>query len=215
MISAGLVKELREKTGVGMMECKKALVEANGDLDKAVNILRERGLANAEKKSGRIAAEGVVASYIHGGGRIGVLVEVNIETDFAAKNEDFLTYVKDIAMQIAASKPEYIKRDQVPAEVIENEKAILRTQALNEGKPEKVVDKMVEGRIEKYYKQVCLMDQAYIRNPDISVQQLTNEIIAKIGENISVRRFTRYEMGEGLQKREENFADEVAKQMNK
>ncbi|OQC00400.1 MAG: Elongation factor Ts [Firmicutes bacterium ADurb.Bin099] len=215
MISAGLVKELREKTGVGMMECKKALVEADGDLDKAVNILRERGLANAEKKSGRIAAEGVVASYIHGGGRIGVLVEVNIETDFAAKNEDFLTYVKDIAMQIAASKPEYIKRDQVPAEVIENEKAILRTQALNEGKPEKVVDKMVEGRIEKYYKQVCLMDQAYIRNPDISVQQLTNEIIAKIGENISVRRFTRYEMGEGLQKREENFADEVAKQMNK
>ena len=211
MISAGLVKELREKTGVGMMECKKALVEANGDLDKAVNILRERGLANAEKKSGRIAAEGVVASYIHGGGRIGVLVEVNIETDFAAKNEDFLTYVKDIAMQIAASKPEYIKREQVPAEVIENEKAILRTQALNEGKPEKVVDKMVEGRIEKYYKQVCLMDQAYIRNPDISVQQLTNEIIAKIGENISVRRFTRYEMGEGLQKREENFADEVAK----
>lgn len=215
MISAGLVKELREKTGVGMMECKKALVEANGDLDKAVNILRERGLANAEKKSGRIAAEGVVASYIHGGGRIGVLVEVNIETDFAAKNEDFLTYVKDIAMQIAASKPEYIKREQVPAEVIENEKSILRTQALNEGKPEKVVDKMVEGRIEKYYKQVCLMDQAYIRNPDISVQQLTNEIIAKIGENISVRRFTRYEMGEGLQKREENFADEVAKQMNK
>ncbi len=215
MISAGLVKELREKTGVGMMECKKALVEADGDLDKAVNILRERGLANAEKKSGRIAAEGVVASYIHGGGRIGVLVEVNIETDFAAKNEDFLTYVKDIAMQIAASKPEYIKREQVPAEVIENEKAILRTQALNEGKPEKVVDKMVEGRIEKYYKQVCLMDQAYIRNPDISVQQLTNEIIAKIGENISVRRFTRYEMGEGLQKREENFADEVAKQMNK
>ncbi|HHT95257.1 MAG TPA: translation elongation factor Ts [Clostridia bacterium] len=215
MISAGLVKELREKTGVGMMECKKALVEANGDLEKAVTILRERGLANAEKKSGRIAAEGIVASYIHGGGRIGVLVEVNIETDFAAKNEDFQAYVKDIAMQIAASKPEYVKRDQVPTDIIENEKAILRTQALNEGKPEKVVDKMVEGRIEKYYKQVCLMDQAYIRNPDISVQQLTNEIIAKIGENISVRRFTRYEMGEGLQKKEENFADEVAKQMNK
>lgn len=158
MISAGLVKELREKTGVGMMECKKALVEANGDLEKAVTILRERGLANAEKKSGRIAAEGIVASYIHGGGRIGVLVEVNIETDFAAKNEDFQAYVKDIAMQIAASKPEYVKRDQVPTDIIENEKAILRTQALNEGKPEKVVDKMVEGRIEKYYKQVCLMD---------------------------------------------------------
>ncbi|MFA5151378.1 MAG: translation elongation factor Ts [Clostridia bacterium] len=215
MISANAVKELREKTGVGMMECKKALVEANGNFDKAVDILRERGLANAQKKSGRIAAEGIVGSYIHGGGRIGVLVEVNIETDFAAKNEDFQAYVKDIAMQIAASKPEFVRRDEVPADVIEKEKSILRTQALNEGKPEKVVDKMVEGRIDKYYKQVCLMDQAYIRNPDISVQEMTNGIIAKIGENISVRRFTRYEMGEGLKKREENFADEVAKQINK
>lgn len=215
MISASAVKELREKTGVGMMECKKALVESNGDFTKAVDILRERGLANAQKKSGRIAAEGVVGSYIHGGGRIGVLVEVNIETDFAAKNEDFLAYVKDIAMQIAASKPEYVRREEIPAEIIEKEKAILKSQALNEGKPEKVVEKMIEGRIEKFYKQVCLLDQAYIRNPDISVQQMTNEIIAKIGENISVRRFTRYEMGEGLQKREENFADEVAKQISK
>ncbi|HXK73042.1 MAG: translation elongation factor Ts [Clostridia bacterium] len=215
MISASAVKELREKTGVGMMECKKALVESNGDFAKAVDILRERGLANAQKKSGRIAAEGVVGSYIHGGGRIGVLVEVNIETDFAAKNEDFLAYVKDIAMQIAASKPEYVRREEIPAEIIEKEKAILKSQALNEGKPEKVVEKMIEGRIEKFYKQVCLLDQAYIRNPDISVQQMTNEIIAKIGENISVRRFTRYEMGEGLQKREENFADEVAKQISK
>lgn len=197
------------------MECKKALVESNGDFAKAVDILRERGLANAQKKSGRIAAEGVVGSYIHGGGRIGVLVEVNIETDFAAKNEDFLAYVKDIAMQIAASKPEYVRREEIPAEIIEKEKAILKSQALNEGKPEKVVEKMIEGRIEKFYKQVCLLDQAYIRNPDISVQQMTNEIIAKIGENISVRRFTRYEMGEGLQKREENFADEVAKQISK
>lgn len=215
MISASAVKELREKTGVGMMECKKALVESNGDFAKAVDILRERGLANAQKKSGRIAAEGVVGSYIHGGGRIGVLVEVNIETDFAAKNEDFLAYVKDIAMQIAASKPEYVRREEIPTEIIEKEKAILKSQALNEGKPEKVVEKMIEGRIEKFYKQVCLLDQAYIRNPDISVQQMTNEIIAKIGENISVRRFTRYEMGEGLQKREENFADEVAKQISK
>lgn len=197
------------------MECKKALVESNGDFAKAVDILRERGLANAQKKSGRIAAEGVVGSYIHGGGRIGVLVEVNIETDFAAKNEDFLAYVKDIAMQIAASKPEYVRREEIPAEIIEKEKAILKSQALNEGKPEKVVEKMIEGRIEKFYKQVCLLDQAYIRNPDISVQQMTNEIIAKIGENISVRRFTRYEMGEGLKKREENFADEVAKQISK
>lgn len=215
MINAKLVMELREKTGVGMMECKKALVETNGDFEKAVKVLRERGLSNAQKKSSRIAAEGIVGSYIHGGGRIGVLVEVNIETDFAAKNEDFHAYVKDVAMQIAASKPEYVKREEVPLDIIEKEKSILRTQAINEGKPESVADKMVEGRIEKFFKQNCLMDQAYIRNPDITVQQMTNELIAKIGENISIRRFARYEMGEGLEKREENFADEVAKQICK
>lgn len=215
MINANLVMQLREKTGVGMMECKKALVEANGDFEKAVKVLRERGLSNAQKKSSRIAAEGIVGSYIHGGGRIGVLVEVNIETDFAAKNEDFHAYVKDVAMQIAASKPEYVKREEVPLDIIEKEKSILRTQAINEGKPESVADKMVEGRIEKFFKQNCLMDQAYIRNPDITVQQMTNELIAKIGENISIRRFTRYEMGEGLEKRDENFADEVAKQICK
>lgn len=213
MINAKLVMELREKTGVGMMECKKALVETNGDFEKAVKVLRERGLSNAQKKSSRIAAEGIVGSYIHGGGRIGVLVEVNIETDFAAKNDDFHAYVKDIAMQIAASKPEYVKREEVSLDTIEKEKSILRTQAINEGKPESVADKMVEGRIEKFFKQACLMDQPYIKNPDITVQQMTNELIAKIGENISVRRFARYEMGEGLEKREENFADEVAKQI--
>ncbi len=213
MISASLVKELRDRTGVGMMECKKALTEANGDINKAADILRERGLANAAKKSGRIAAEGLVGSYIHGEGRIGVLIEVNIETDFAAKNVDFQAFVKDMAMQVAASKPEYVRREEISPEILEKEKSILRAQALNEGKPEHVVDKMIEGRIEKYYKQVCLLDQPFIKDPDLSVQDVTNNLISKIGENITIRRFARYEMGEGLEKREENFAEEVAKQM--
>ncbi|MFA7673364.1 MAG: translation elongation factor Ts [Clostridia bacterium] len=215
MISASAVKDLREKTGVGMMECKKALVDAQGNIDKAVDILRERGLANAQKKAGRIASEGIVGSYIHGGGRIGVLVEVNIETDFAANNDDFKAYVKNIAMQIAASKPEYVRREEVPSEIIEKEKEILRIQALNEGKPEKIVDKIVEGRIEKYYKDMCLMDQPYIKDTDLSVNDMTIQLIQKIGEKISVRRFARYEMGEGLQKKQENFAEEVSKQINK
>lgn len=213
MISASLVKELRDRTGVGMMECKKALTEANGDINKAADILRERGLANAAKKSGRIAAEGLVGSYIHGEGRIGVLIEVNIETDFAAKNVDFQAFVKDMAMQVAASKPEYVRREEISPEILEKEKSILRAQALNEGKPEHVVDKMIEGRIEKFYKQVCLLDQPFIKDPDHSVQDVTNNLISKIGENITIRRFARYEMGEGLEKREENFAEEVAKQM--
>lgn len=215
MISASAVKDLREKTGVGMMECKKALVDAQGNIDKAIDILRERGLANAQKKAGRIASEGIVGSYIHGGGRIGVLVEVNIETDFAANNDDFKAYVKNIAMQIAASKPEYVRREEVPSEIIEKEKEILRIQALNEGKPEKIVDKIVEGRIEKYYKDMCLMDQPYIKDTDLSVNDMTIQLIQKIGEKISVRRFARYEMGEGLQKKQENFAEEVSKQINK
>jgi elongation factor Ts len=214
MITAEMVKQLRERTGAGMMDCKKALTESNGDTEKAIEFLREKGLANAAKKAGRIAAEGLVEAYIHGGGRIGVLVEVNIETDFAAKNEEFKQMVKDIAMQIAASKPEYVKREDVPAAVIENEKEILRAQAKNEGKPEKIIEKMVEGRIEKFYAESCLMEQAFIKDPDITVGQLVTEKIAKIGENISIRRFTRYERGEGIAKKEENFADEVAKQIN-
>jgi elongation factor Ts len=213
MISANIVKELRDKTGAGMMDCKKALVEANGDMDKALDYLREKGLSAAAKKSSRIAAEGIVESYIHGNGRIGVLVEVNIETDFAAKNTEFRQFVKDIAMQIAASKPEFVRPEEVPAELVEKEKSILKAQAINEGKPEKIAEKIVEGRIEKFYKQICLIEQPYIRDPDKTIKQLTTEMIAKIGENISIRRFTRYEMGEGLQKREENFADEVAKQI--
>ncbi|MEW6697904.1 MAG: translation elongation factor Ts [Bacillota bacterium] len=212
-ISASMVKELRERTGAGMMDCKKALAEVAGDMEKAIEFLREKGLAAAAKKAGRIAAEGIVESYIHGGGRIGVLVEINCETDFVAKNEDFRGLAKDIAMQIAAAKPEYVRREEVPADAIEKEREILRAQALNEGKPEKIVDKMVEGRIEKYYKEVCLLEQPFIKDSDKTVQQVINEIIAKIGEKIDVRRFTRYEMGEGLQKRQDDFAAEVAAQI--
>ena len=212
-ISASMVKELREKTGSGMMDCKKALVESAGDIDKAVEYLREKGLATAAKKSGRIASEGMVESYIHGDGRIGVLVEVNTETDFAAKNNDFKVFVKDIAMQIAASKPEYVAREEISQEVIESEKKILRTQAIEEGKPEKIVDKIVEGRIEKYFEEVCLLEQAWIKDPDMKISQLLTEKIATIGENITIRRFARYERGEGIKKKEENFADEVANQM--
>jgi elongation factor Ts len=213
MITADMVKQLRERTGAGMMDCKKALNETNGDMEKAIEYLREKGIATAAKKAGRIAAEGLVDAYIHGNGRIGVLVEVNIETDFAAKNEDFKQFVKDVAMQIAASKPEYIKREEVPADVIEKEKEILRAQALNEGKPEKIIDRMVEGRVEKYYNEVCLLEQPFIKDPDKTVQQLLTEKIAAIGENISIRRFVRFEKGEGLAKKEENFAEEVAKQI--
>lgn len=213
MITAEMVKQLRERTGAGMMDCKKALTEANGDMEKAIEYLREKGLAAAAKKAGRIAAEGLVDAYIHGDGRIGVLVEVNIETDFAAKNEEFRAFVKDIAMQIAASRPEYVRKEDVPAEVVDKEKEILRAQALNEGKPEKVVEKMVEGRIEKYYKEVCLLEQPWIKDPDKTIKQLVTEKIATIGENINIRRFVRFEKGEGLAKKEENFADEVMKQI--
>lgn len=201
MISASMVKELRERTGAGMMDCKKALQEANGDMDKAVEILRERGLAAAAKKAGRIAAEGLVDSYIHGEGRIGVLVEVNCETDFVAKTEEFKTFVRDIAMHIAASDPQYLSREDVPEEVIEKEKEILRAQALNEGKPEKVVDKMVEGRLEKFFKEVCLLEQPFVKDPDKTVKDILTEKIATIGENITIRRFVRYERGEGLEKK--------------
>lgn len=209
-ISASMVKELRERTGAGMMDCKKALNETSGNIEKAIDYLREKGLAAAAKKAGRITAEGLVESYIHGGGRIGVLVEVNCETDFVAKTDQFKALVRDIAMQIAASKPEYVRREEVSADIIAKEKEILAAQAANEGKPEKIIQKMVEGRIEKFYKEVCLMEQPYIKDPDISVSQLITENISKIGENISVRRFVRFELGEGLQKRSDDFAAEVA-----
>lgn len=215
MIKASDVKQLRDKTGAGMMDCKNVLVEADGDMEKAIVLLREKGLASAAKKAGRIAAEGVVESYIHMGGKIGVLVEVNCETDFVAKTDSFITLVKDIAMQIAASKPLFLSSDEVPSEDIEKEKEILRAQALNEGKPEKIVDKMVEGRIKKYYKEVCLLEQPFVKDPDKTINQLVTEKIAEIGEKISIRRFTRYEMGEGLEKRADDFVEEVMKQTSK
>jgi elongation factor Ts len=210
-ISAALVKELREKTGAGMLDCKKALTETGGNLEKAVDYLREKGLAAAAKKSGRIAAEGIVDSYIHGGGRVGVLVEVNCETDFVAKTDEFRELVHDVALQIAALKPLYVTKDEVPASEVAKEREVLRAQALNEGKPEKIVEKMVDGRLEKYYKEVCLLEQAWVKNPDLTIGQLLTEKIAKIGENIKIRRFVRFEMGEGLEKKTDDFSGEVAK----
>ncbi|MCC5909829.1 MAG: translation elongation factor Ts [Clostridiaceae bacterium] len=211
-ITAAMVKELREKTGAGMMDCKKALTQSEGNMEKATELLREKGLAAVSKKAGRVAAEGLVESYIHGG-RIGVLVEVNSETDFVAKNQDFKDFVKDVAMQIAASNPQYVRREEVPQDEILKEKEILKKQALNEGKPEKIVEKMVEGRIDKYYKEVCLLEQPFVKNPDVTIGELLTEKVAKIGENLSIRRFVRFEVGEGIEKKQENFAEEVAKQI--
>ena len=208
-ITAALVKELRERTGAGMMDCKKALSATDGDLEKAIDFLREKGLAAAAKKAGRVAAEGLVEAYIHGGGRIGVLVEVNCETDFVAKTDAFKELVKDIDMHIAATNPSYLKREEVPTAELEHEQAVLAEQARNEGKPEKIIEKMVAGRIEKYYKEVCLMEQPFVKDPDKTISDLITESIAKIGENISIRRFTRYQLGEGIEKKEENFAEEV------
>ena len=213
-MDAKLVKELRAKSGAGMMDCKKALVETDGNIEDAMVLLREKGLAATNKKSGRIASEGIVESYIHMGGKIGVLVEVNCETDFVAKNEGFKTFVKDVAMHIAAANPLYVTKEEVPTEELEQEKEILRAQALNEGKPEKIVDKMVEGRVSKYYKEICLMEQPFVKNPDLTIEDLVKEQIMTIGENVKIRRFARFQMGEGLEKKEENFAEEVAKQLN-
>ena len=211
MFTAQDVSKLRASTGAGMMDCKKALTETNGNFDEAIKYLREKGMADAAKKADRIAAEGVVGSYIHMGGKIGVLVEVNCETDFVAKSDAFQNLVKDIAMQIAAAKPLYVTEAEVPTEALDAEKEILKAQALNEGKPEAVVEKMVEGRIKKYYKDVCLLDQDFVKDSSKTVSQVINEAILSIGEKISVRRFTRYEMGEGLEKRVDNLAEEVAK----
>ena len=208
-ITAALVIELRERTGAGMMDCKKALAATEGDMDKAIDFLREKGLAAAAKKAGRIAAEGLVESYIHGGGRIGVLVEVNCETDFVAKTDAFKSLVKDIAMHIAAANPSYLRREEVPAAELEHEKMVLSEQARNEGKPEKIIEKMVTGRIEKYYKEVCLLEQPFVKDPDKTISDLITESIAKIGENIAIRRFTRYQLGEGIEKKQEDFAAEV------
>jgi len=191
-----LIKELREKTGVGIMDCKKALNECGGDLDKAVDYLRKKGIATAKKRGGRSTSQGQVQAYIHAGGKIGVLVEVNCETDFTGKTEDFSAFVKDIAMQIAATNPVAIDRERIPSELLEREKEIYATQAKEMGKPEKVIEKIVEGKMKKFYSEACLLEQAFVKNPDITVQDYLNELIAKTGENIVIRLFVRFQLGE-------------------
>ena len=195
-IKAAMVKQLREKTGAGMMDCKNALVEVNGDMDKALEFLRKKGLATAQKRAGRAMTEGMIQSYIHMTGKLGVMVEVNCETDFVAKNEDFQEFAKNIAMHIAASNPLGIKPEDIPEEIVESEKDIYRAQALDMGKPENILDKIVEGKLKKFYQENCLLNQPFVRDPDISVADLMNELIAKIGENITIKRFVRYQIGE-------------------
>ena len=212
--TANDVMTLRQRTGAGMMDCKKALTETNGDMEKAVDYLREKGIAKAAKKAGRIAAEGIVDSYIHMGGKVGVLLEVNCETDFVARGEQFKELVHDIALQIAAANPSYVTVDEVPADVIEKEKEILRAQAIEEGKPEKIIEKMVEGRIKTFYDENCLVCQKFVKDPSKTIEQLVVEATATIGEKIAIRRFARFEMGEGLQKKSENLADAVAEQVS-
>jgi len=210
-INARQVQELRTETGAGMMDCKKALAETNGDFEKAVEFLRKKGLSAAASKAGRTAAEGVVHSYIHGGGKIGVLLEVNCETDFVARNPDFQQFVKDMAMHVAAAAPRYVTREEVPAAEVAKEKEILTAQVMEQGKPAEIAEKIVTGRIDKFFKEICLLEQPFVKDTDKSVEQLLNEIVAKIGEKIVVRRFVRYQLGEGLKKRSEDFAAEVAK----
>ena len=195
-ISAKMVQELRQKTNVGMMDCKRALEEANGDMDKAVELLRKRGIAKAESRAGREAKEGLIVSYIHAGSKLGVMLEVNSETDFVARTDEFQTFVKDVAMHIAAAAPLVVNREDLDAEALEKEKRIYREQALGEGKPEKVLDRIVEGRLEKYYQDVCLMDQAFVKDPDKTVKDLLMELVAKCGENVTIRRFVRFVLGE-------------------
>jgi elongation factor Ts len=210
-INAKQVNELRQKTGAGIMDCKRALQECQGDLEKAVKHLREKGVAEAGKRSSKVAAEGKVESYLHMGGKIGVLVEVNCETDFVARGEDFQNFCREIAMQVAAASPQYLKKDEVPEELLNQEREIYRKQALDAGKPEKVLDKIVEGRLRKYFAEVCLLEQPYIREQKMSVDKLLKDLIAKTGENIVIRRFARFQLGEGIEKKTEDLAAEVAK----
>lgn len=195
-VSASLIKELREKTGVGIMDCKKALQETNGDIEKAIDFLRKKGIATAKKRGSRTASEGQIQSYIHTGGKIGVMVEINCETDFTGRTEEFTEFAKNIAMQIAATNPIAVEREGIPQEIIEREREIYLSQARESGKPENVIDRIVEGKMKKFYSEACLLEQPYIKNPDITVQDLLNEMIAKTGENIVIRRFVRYQLGE-------------------
>lgn len=216
-VTAAAVKQLRDKTGAGMMECKNALVEAGGNDELAVDILRKRGLASAKKREGRIAAEGIVGQYIHMGGKVGVLVEVNCETDFVARGDEFQLLVKDVAMHIAAAEPKYVSQQDVPADELSKEKEIARAQALNDpknaNKPDQVIEKIVEGRLHKFYEEYVLLDQPFVKDPAKTVGELVTEKVAKTGEKITIRRFTRYKMGEGLERKEEDFGGEVASLM--
>lgn len=210
-ISMADIKSLRQRTGAGILDCKKALSESNGDVDGAIDWLRKKGIAKAAKKAGRAATEGLVHSYIHAGGKIGVLVEINCETDFAAMNDKFKEFVQDIAMHIAAAGPEYVRREEVPAAAFEKEKAIQLAKTMEEGKPEHIAEKIVNGRMNKFYEDVCLLEQKYIKDDKKTVQQFLEGTVAVIGENIQIRRFARFALGEGLAKKEEDFAAEVAK----
>ncbi len=209
-ITATAVKELRELTGAGMLDCKKALQENEGNSEKAVDWLRQKGLSKAAKKSARAATEGLISSYIHGEGRIGVLLEVNSETDFVARNQDFKDFVNDISMHIAAMNPQFVNSDEVTPEVLEKEKAVLKAKALEEGKKEEFLDKILVGQLNKWKAEICLMDQKYVKNPDVTITEYLTNTIAKIGENLVIRRFVRFELGDGLEKKQDNFADEVA-----
>ena len=211
-VTATMIKDLRERTGAGMSDCKKALTEVSGDMEKAIDYLRAKGLAKAAKKAGREATEGAVVSYIHGGGRIGVLVEINCETDFVARNEDFQAFTREVALQIAAMNPMFVRKDEVDQTVVAREREVLLAKAKESGKPEPVIAKMVDGQISKWMKEIVLLDQSWVKDPDKTIDQVQQELIAKIGENIKIRRFVRFELGEGLEKKKDDFAAEVAKQ---
>jgi len=211
-VTVGMIKELRERTSAGMADCKKALVETDADIEKAIEYLRKKGLSKAAKKAGRVATEGTVSSYIHSNNRVGVLLEVNCETDFVARNPEFVQFTKDVAMQIAAMSPQYVRREEVSAGAIDKERTIRMAEAKNTGKPEKVIEKIVDGQITKWLKEICLLDQAFVKDDKKTIDQLREELVAKLGENVQVRRFERYELGEGLEKKHDDFAKEVAQQ---
>ena len=211
-VTATMIKDLRERTGAGMADCKKALVEVAGDVEKAIDYLRTKGLAKAAKKAGREATEGAVVSYIHAGGKIGVLVEINCETDFVARNEDFISFTKEVSLQIAAMNPLFVRKDEVDAAAVAREREVLLAKAKESGKPEPVVQKMVDGQISKWMKEVVLLDQPFVKDPDKTIEQIQQELISKIGENIKIRRFVRFELDEGLEKKKGDFAAEVAQQ---
>ncbi|HSF43472.1 MAG TPA: translation elongation factor Ts [Thermoanaerobaculia bacterium] len=214
-ITAQMVKELRERTGAGMMDCKNALNETKGDIEQAIDALRKKGLSAAAKKAGRVTAEGAVGSYIHGNGKLGVLVEVNCETDFVARTDQFQELVRDIAMHIAAAEPRFVRREEVTEDVLEREKAIFTDQAIASGKPANVVERIVQGKMEKYYAEYVLLEQPFVKDSDKTVGQLIAEKVGKIGENIQVRRFVRFKLGEGIEKRQDDFAAEVMAQAGK